>query len=70
MSTPEINPQATPAMVVLRQGDRVLVALSEELDEPAAGEYLIALRSHFPGVLFVLVSSCIGLAVQPGKDIL
>lgn len=56
----------TPAMVVLRRGDRVLVAMAHEPPEDEVREYLMSLTRAFPGVEFVVAGGIAGLLVQPG----
>lgn len=56
----------SPAVVVLRRGDKVLLALHYEPTPEEAQEQLGALTKTFPGVEFVMVGNCAGLLVQGG----
>lgn len=56
----------TPAVIVLRRGDRVLVALNEEPTEEEAHDYMKGLCGAFPGVEFVVLGGVAGVAIQPG----
>lgn len=58
--------QTSPAVVVLRRGDKVLLALHYEPTPDEAQEQLSSLTKVFPGVEFVMVANCAGLLVQPG----
>lgn len=60
-----MNP-SSPAVVVLRRGDRVLLAMHEEPTPEDAQEYMKGLCGAFPGVEFVILGGCAGLLVQPG----
>lgn len=51
-------------MVVLRPGDRVLLALIEEPAESDARDYAQALHDAFPGVEFVIAGGVSGMAVH------
>lgn len=54
-----------PAMIVLRPGDRVLVALSEDPEDPEIlAEIAAGLRKGFPGVDFTVISGIASLAVM------
>lgn len=59
----------SPAMVVLRPGDKVLVTIPDDPDPDEAWKttqtVLTALREHFPGVDFLIVSGITGIAVSP-----
>lgn len=59
--------QREPAVVVLRPGDRVLLALREEPDPEQAQAYLQALHEDFPGVSFTVVGGAAGLALYAGS---
>lgn len=56
----------SPAVVVLRRGDKVLLALHYDPTPDEAQEQLRALTRVFPGVEFVILANCAGLLVQPG----
>lgn len=56
----------SPAMVVLRRGDRVLLTLHEDPTPEEAQDYLAGLTGAFPGVEFVILGKVAGLAIQPG----
>jgi hypothetical protein len=51
-------------MIVLRPGDKVLVALVEDPSPEDAHQLAASLRKSFPRVEFVLVGGIAGLAVQ------
>lgn len=51
-------------MVVLRPGDRVLVALAEDPSEAEAKAMANELRRAFPGVDFTVLGGVAGLAVE------
>lgn len=57
-----------PAIVCLRPGDRVLLALREEPTPEQGQEWIAALSQDFPGVTFTLVGGTAGLAILPGKE--
>lgn len=54
----------TPAMIVLRPGDKVLVALASEPTADEAAAMARTLRKSFPRVDFVIVGGVAGIAVQ------
>ena len=56
-----------PAIVVLRRGDKVLVAMREEPEPEDGLSYIEALHDNFPGVEFVLLGGVAGLALMPGE---
>lgn len=56
-----------PAIVVLRRGDKVLVALTEEPSQEDGLDYVKGLHEAFPGVEFVLMGGVAGLMIQPGE---
>lgn len=58
------TPQA-PAVVVLRKGDRVLIAMAEDPSEEEAQQYMSALAQSFPGVQFVVLGNTAGMAILP-----
>lgn len=53
----------TPALVVLRPGDKVLVTLSEDPTPQDAHTVMATLRKAFPGVAFTLLSGVSALAI-------
>lgn len=55
-----------PAVVVLRKGDRVLIAMAEDPSPDDAVEYMRGLSRSFPGVEFALLGNVAGLAILPG----
>lgn len=56
----------TPAMLVLRPGDKVLVTLADDAPPPeTAAAVADALRKHFPGVDFLIATGITGIAVLP-----
>lgn len=59
-------PTNEPAVVVLRRGDRVLLAMREDPDPEDAQVYLKALTDAFPGVEFVVLGNVAGVLIQPG----
>lgn len=55
-----------PAMLVLRPGDKVLVTLADDAPPPDTTTAVAdALRRHFPGVDFLIVTGITGIAVLP-----
>ncbi|MCP3017290.1 hypothetical protein NGM33_28565 [Nocardiopsis dassonvillei] len=54
----------TPAMIVLRPGDRVLVTLTDEPEPEDTTNITRDLKTAFPGVEFVLMTGVSGIAVQ------
>lgn len=60
------TPQS-PAVVVLRKGDRVLIAMAEDPSDDDAHSYMSGLTRSFPGVEFVLLGNVAGMAIQPGE---
>lgn len=54
----------TPAMIVLRPGDRVLVTLADEPEPDDLKQASADLKTAFPGVEFVLMAGVSGIAVQ------
>lgn len=57
-----------PAVIVLRRGDRVLIALNEDPSEDDAHQYMTGLHAAFPGVEFVVLGGVAGVAIQPGDQ--
>ncbi|MGI5274857.1 hypothetical protein ACQEUU_37390 [Nonomuraea sp. CA-218870] len=56
-----------PAMIVLRPGDKVLVALTEDPDADACKAMLTELRRAFRGCDFTILTGVSAVAVQPGE---
>lgn len=54
----------TPALIVLRPGDKVLVTLVEDPTQKDADELANTLRASFPGVAFTVIGGVAGIAVQ------
>lgn len=59
--------QNAPAVVVLRPGDRVLLATVHDPDPDEAQTWMQALAQDFPGIKFTIVGGVAGIAVQSGK---
>lgn len=60
--------RTTPPMVVLRAGDRVLIALTED-PEPEETQHIAAgLRTAFPGVDFTILTGVASIAVSGGSN--
>ncbi len=57
---------STPPMVVLRPGDRVLVALADDPEPELIQQIAAGLRQSFPGVDFTIVSGVAGMCIQAG----
>lgn len=55
----------TPAMLVLRPGDKVLVTLTEDPGDDACADIIRSLRASFPGIDFTVLSGVATLAVLP-----
>lgn len=53
-----------PPMVVLRPGDRVLLAIADEPSDDDRRAMLAGLRDSFPGVEFVIATGIAGVLVQ------
>lgn len=53
-----------PAMLVLRPGDKVLVALTEDPGTEACAEIAKTLNASFPRVEFTILTGVAGLAVS------
>lgn len=58
--------RTSPPMVVLRPGDRVLVAFPDEPGSDVTDVIAAELRRSFPGVDFTVLTGVTGLAVQLG----
>ncbi len=56
----------SPPMVLLRPGDRVLVAFTEDLDSLEAQEMAQTLRTAFPGVDFTVMAGVASVLVRGG----
>lgn len=56
---------ADPVFLVLRPGDRVLIALVDEPTEHEAVQYTGQLGAAFPGTEFTVIGGVAGLVVQP-----
>lgn len=56
-----------PPMVVLRPGDRVLVAFAEDPDGDTIAQIASSLRTSFPGVDFTVLTGVASIAVSPGR---
>lgn len=64
------HPDTTaPALVVLRRGDRVLIAMNEDPGHDDLVDWLQGLTDSFPGVQFVVLGGVAGMAVQPGDSV-
>lgn len=60
-------PLNQPAMVVLRSGDHVLLAMHEDPAPDEAQAWVHSLHQAFRGVSFTLVGGVAGIAVQAGE---
>ena len=58
----------SPPMVVLRPGDRVLIALTEDADPELLQQFVGGLRRSFPTVSFTVIGGVASVAVQAGGD--
>ncbi len=56
--------RAGPALIVLRPGDKVLVALVDDPGEAEAKDLANSLRASFPGVSFTVAGGIAGICVQ------
>ena len=54
----------TPAMLVLRPGDKVLVTLADDPDQQIVLTVTQDLRRSFPGVEFTILTGVSGLAIS------
>lgn len=59
--------RSNPPMLVLRPGDRVLVAFTDEPDTGVTDQIVSGLRRSFPGVDFTVLTGVASVAVQPGR---
>ncbi|WP_329521162.1 hypothetical protein [Spirillospora sp. NBC_01491] len=64
----ELMAGTSPPMVVLRPGDRVLIALTEDAPPEELQEFTAQLRRSFPTVSFTVIGGIAGLGVQAGGD--
>lgn len=62
-----MDPNA-PAVVVLRPGDRVLLAMTHDPEPDEAQAWMQALAQDFPGIKFTICGGVAGIAVQSGKE--
>ncbi|MEV7013286.1 hypothetical protein [Streptosporangium sp. NPDC051022] len=53
-----------PALIVLRPGDKVLVAFTQDLSDDDAQHAATTLRRSFPGVTFTVLAGVSGICVQ------
>ena len=58
-----VEPGTSPPMVVLRPGDRVLVALAGESDPEVVQAITATLQDSFPGVEFVVMDGVVSILV-------
>lgn len=58
----------SPPMVVLRPGDRVLIALTEDASPEELQQFTAGLRRSFPTVSFTVIGGIASIAVQAGGD--
>lgn len=58
----------SPPMVVLRPGDKVLIALVDDPPGEEITEFTAQLRRSFPTVAFTVIGGIAGVAVQAGGD--
>lgn len=72
IDTPKIQPtppeRNMPAVVVLRPGDKVLVALIDDPPPEEAQEWARQLHSAFKGVEFTICGGVAGLAIHGAGD--
>lgn len=66
MPMPELAGSTVPPMVVLRPGDRVLIALTDDIPAVEVQAFTAELRRSFPTVSFVVIGGIAGVAVQAG----
>lgn len=59
--------RASPPMVVLRPGDRVLVTIADDPDPKVIADIASSLRKSFPGVDFTVLTGVASIAVSPGE---
>jgi hypothetical protein len=55
-------------MVVLRPGDKVLIALTDDPPGEEITQFTAQLRRSFPTVSFTVIGGIAGVAVQAGGD--
>lgn len=63
----ELLLRTAPPMVVLRPGDRVLVAFAGEPGQDTTAHIASGLRTSFPGVDFTVLTGVTSIVVQPGR---
>ena len=56
----------SPPMVVLRPGDKVLIALTDDPPGEEITRFTAELRRSFPTVSFTVIGGIAGIAVQAG----
>lgn len=70
VQSPEPGPMqgwvGSPPMVVLRPGDRVLIALVDDPPGEEITQFTAQLRRSFPTVSFTVIGGIAGVAVQAG----
>lgn len=59
--------RTSPPMVLLRPGDRVLVAFTGEPGQDTTAHIASGLRASFPGVDFTVLTGVTSIVVQPGR---
>lgn len=59
-------PPTSPPMVLLRPGDRVLIALTEDVGPDEVQYFTAQLRRSFPKVSFTVIGGVASIAVQGG----
>ena len=57
-----------PALIVLRPGDKVLVALADDATPHECKEILATLRRSFRGCDFTILTGVTAVAVEPGPE--
>jgi hypothetical protein len=57
-----------PALIVLRPGDRVLVTITEDVDEEHCRTLLADLRRSFRGCDFTILTGVTAVAVEAGPE--
>lgn len=63
-----VQVNVTPPMVVLRPGDKVLIALQGESGPGDVAQISATLRDSFPGVEFVVMDGVRSICVSAGGD--
>lgn len=59
--------RTAPPLVVLRPGDRVLIAFTDEPDQETTNTIAASLRRTFPGVDFTVLTGVASIAVSSGR---